>query len=82
MILKTPHTQTARPEKTTCGPCFFFLVGIGTDCNLPSRTPATARGAALKVVATISGHRRRGLADGEQRVALHPIRTEPKSTAR
>ena len=30
---------------------------------------------------TISGHRRRGLVDGEQRVARHPIRTEPVSTA-
>ena len=30
----------------------------------------------------ISGHRRRGLADGEQRVACRPIRTKPMSTAR
>ena len=40
-----------------------------------------SRGAVLDVSATISGHRRRGLADGEQRIALRPIRTKPKSTA-
>ena len=28
---------------------------------------------------TNSGHRRRGLSDGKQRVALHPIRPEPES---
>ena len=31
---------------------------------------------------TISGHRRRGLAEGEQRVARCPLRTELKSTVR
>ena len=38
-----------------------------------------SRGDILGVV-TISGHRRRGLVDGEQRVAFRPIRTEPEST--
>ena len=33
-------------------------------------------------VATIYGHRRHGLADGEQSVILCPIWTEPESTAR
>ena len=32
--------------------------------------------------ATISGHRRRGLAGGEQQVVRRPITTEPVSTAR
>ena len=30
----------------------------------------------------ISGHRRRGLVDGKQRVACHPMRTKPVSMAR
>ena len=60
--------------------------------QLPAPNPATARvwmGAqedarrdTLGVTATISGHCRHGLADGEQRVALRPIITNPESTAR
>ena len=40
------------------------------------------RGAALGVTATISGHRRHGLSDGEQQLALRPIRTKLELTAR
>ena len=46
------------------------------------RTRADARGDAEGISATISGRRRRGLADGEQPVTLRPNRTEPESTAR
>ena len=45
-------------------------------------TQVDGRKAVLGVIVTISGHLRRRLADGEQRVALRPIRTEPESTAR
>ena len=45
-------------------------------------TQQAAQGAALDVSATISGHRRHGLADGEQRVALRPIKAKAESTAR
>ena len=46
--------------------------------------PAAARGDALEVGdrETISGHRKRGLADGKQWVAHRPTRTEPGSTVR
>ena len=47
----------------------------------PERTPARTLEAAPGVSVTISGHRRRGLADGDQRVALRPIKTRPESTA-
>ena len=53
-------------------------------CRLPSLTP-TAIGWDSWFVglhASISGHRRRGLADGVQWVARCLIRTEPLSTAR
>ena len=39
-------------------------------------------GAVLSVTATISGYRRRELADSEQRVALRPIRTKSELTTR
>ena len=64
----------------------------GRDPNHPSRGPTAAqedpRVDALGVFATISGHRKRGLASGsgglggEQQVALRPTRTEPESTVR
>ena len=46
---------------------------------LLSRVDARLRG---RIIVTISGHHRCGLADDEQWVALCPIRTKPESTAR
>ena len=50
--------------------------------NLLHHTPAAAKEDALGVAnrATISGHRRPVLADGEQRIGHRPIRIEAGST--
>ena len=50
----------------------------------PERTPEWKPEGVhtFGVSAMISGHRRRGLADGEHRVTLRPIRTKPESKAR
>ena len=61
--------------------------------NLPPRTPAAARvdtredatGGRPRVrlgVVTISDHKTREITDGEQLVAVRPIRTEPELIAR
>ena len=55
----------------------------GETPNLPSCAPAATRAREDDLgVAAISSHCRHGLADGEQRVALCSIRTEPESTVR
>ena len=50
---------------------------VGATCCRPPPPPPPKE----TLGATISGHRRRGFAGGEQRVACRPIRTEPVSTA-
>ena len=54
------------------------------SCVFTIHAPAAAGWDArcVRRHASISGHRRRGLADGEQSVVLCPIWTAPESTAR
>ena len=58
--------------------------GDVASCDPLPHAPAAGRGETKGVgdCETISGHRRRGLAAGQQRVALHPIRIEPGSRER
>ena len=57
----------------------------GGDGRRRPLAPGTGRGHGAGKLGglggAISSHRRRGLADGEQRVACRPIRTKPVSTA-
>ena len=57
-------------------------VRVGAREDARADAPGGAQGAALGVPAMISSHHRRCLADGQKRVALRPIRTKPKLTAR